>query len=172
MRQLRNTVKSAHPGPVDLHAADIVIRMSSTGLSHVTFIVRDLDRMEQLLTAVLGAVRVYDSGRDTFSLSEERFFLIGEGETSTWVAIMRGDAALPRTYNHVAFQVRREHLLALRDTITGLGLDIRPPRSRVDGEGDSIYFYDHDGHLFELHAGSLRERLAVYSAAAPGDAEA
>lgn len=145
--------------------------MSSTGLSHVTFIVSDLDRMEQLLAAVLGAVRVYDSGSDTFSLSEERFFLIGEGDTATWVAIMHGDAVLPRTYNHVAFQVLREDLPALRETITGLGLDIRPPRSRVDGEGDSIYFYDHDGHLFELHAGSLRERLAVYSAAASsGDA--
>ena len=143
--------------------------MSCTGLSHVTFIVSDLDRMEQLLAAVLGAVRVYESGSDTFSLSEERFFLIGEGDTATWVAIMQGDAALPRTYDHVAFHVRREDLPALRETITGLGLDIRPPRSRVEGEGDSIYFHDHDGHLFELHAGSLRERLAVYSAAARSD---
>lgn len=142
--------------------------MSSTGLSHVTFIVSDLDRMEQLLTAVLGAVRVYDSGSDTYSLSVERFFLIGEGDSATWVAIMQGDTALPRSYNHVAFQVRREDLPSLRATITGLGLDIRPPRSRVDGEGDSIYFYDHDGHLFELHAGSLRERLAVYSAGVLG----
>ncbi|HEX6954831.1 MAG TPA: FosX/FosE/FosI family fosfomycin resistance hydrolase [Agromyces sp.] len=142
--------------------------MSSTGLSHVTFIVSDLDRMEQLSTAVLGAVRVYDSGRDTFSLSEERFFPVGEGDAATWVAAMRGDAALPRTYDHVAFQVRRDDLPALRETITALGLDIRPPRSRVDGEGDSISFYDHDDHLFELHAGSLRERLAVYSAGSAG----
>lgn len=151
-----------------LRAAGSVMGMSSTGLSHVTFIVSDLDRMEQLLVAVLGAVRVYDSGSDTFSLSEERFFLIGEGDTATWVAIMQGDAALPRSYNHVAFQVARDDLPTLRETITGLGLDIRPPRVRVDGEGDSIYFYDHDGHLFELHAGSLRERLAVYRADATG----
>ncbi|WP_448003413.1 FosX/FosE/FosI family fosfomycin resistance hydrolase [Agromyces bauzanensis] len=142
--------------------------MTSTGLSHVTFIVSDLDRMERMLTAVLGAVRVYDSGRRTFSLSEERFFHVGNGETATWIAIMRGDAPLPRTYNHVAFQVRRQDLPGLRETISDLGLDIRPPRSRVDGEGDSIYFHDDDGHLFELHAGSLRERLAVYSADAPG----
>jgi catechol 2,3-dioxygenase-like lactoylglutathione lyase family enzyme len=143
-----------------------VIGMGSTGLSHVTFIVRDLDRMEQVLTAVLDAVRVYDSGSDTFSLSEERFFLIGDGDTATWVAIMQGDTMLPRTYNHVAFQVQREDLPTLRETIVQLGLDIRPPRSRVDGEGDSIYFHDHDGHLFELHAGSLRERLTAYSGAA------
>ncbi|WP_022890367.1 FosX/FosE/FosI family fosfomycin resistance hydrolase [Agromyces italicus] len=136
--------------------------MTSSGLSHVTFIVRDLDRMERMLTTVLGAVRVYDSGSDTFSLSEERFFLIGEGDAATWVATMRGDGGLPRSYNHVAFQVERADLPDLRAKIAGLGLDIRPPRSRVEGEGDSIYFYDDDGHLFELHAGSLRERLAVY----------
>ncbi len=37
------------------------------GLSHITFIVRDLDRMERLLTTVLGARKVYDSGDETFS---------------------------------------------------------------------------------------------------------
>ncbi|MFD4422096.1 FosX/FosE/FosI family fosfomycin resistance hydrolase [Agromyces sp. NPDC058484] len=137
--------------------------MTSSGLSHVTFIVRDLDRMERILTNVLGAVRVYDSGSCTFSLSEERFFLIGDSEAATWVAIMLGDGGLPRSYNHVAFQVERADLPGLRTTIAELGLDIRPPRSRVDGEGDSIYFDDDDGHLFELHAGSLRERLAAYT---------
>ncbi|MFF2389569.1 FosX/FosE/FosI family fosfomycin resistance hydrolase [Agromyces sp. NPDC058104] len=141
--------------------------MTSSGLSHVTFIVRDLDRMERILTTVLGAVRVYDSGSDTFSLSEERFFLVGEGESATWVATMLGDGGLPRSYNHVAFQVERADLPGLRATVAELGLDVRPPRSRVEGEGDSIYFYDDDGHLFELHAGSLRERLAVYVPPAP-----
>ena len=130
----------------------------------MTFIVRDLDRMERMLTSVLGAVRVYDSGRDTFSLSEERFFLVGDGPTATWIATMLGDGGLPRTYNHVAFQVERADLPRLRAAVDALGLDIRPPRSRVDGEGDSLYFHDDDGHLFELHAGSLRERLTAYAA--------
>lgn len=130
----------------------------------MTFIVRDLDRMERILTTVLGAVRVYDSGSDTFSLSQERFFLVGDGPTATWVAIMVGDGGLPRSYNHVAFQVEAGDLPRLRATVAGLGLDIRPPRSRVDGEGDSIYFHDDDGHLFELHSGSLRERLRAYAA--------
>jgi catechol 2,3-dioxygenase-like lactoylglutathione lyase family enzyme len=47
-------------------------------LSHTTFIVRDLDRMERVLTQVLGARKVYDSGNATFSLFKERFFLIGD----------------------------------------------------------------------------------------------
>ncbi len=32
------------------------------------------------------------------------------------------------------------------------------------GEGRSLYFHDHDNHLFELHTGTLEERLARYGA--------
>jgi len=40
--------------------------------------------------------------------------------------------------------------------------EIRPPRSRVAGEGASLYLYDFDNHLFELHTGTLEQRLARY----------
>ena len=46
------------------------------GLSHITFMVRDLDRMEKILTSVLDAKKVYDSGDQTFSVSREKFFLV------------------------------------------------------------------------------------------------
>jgi len=42
------------------------------------------------------------------------------------------------------------------------GIDILENRSRVKGEGRSIYFYDHDNHLFELHTGTLEQRLERY----------
>jgi hypothetical protein len=32
---------------------------------------------------------------------------------------------------------------------------------RVEGEGRSLHFYD-DNHLFELHTGTLEERLERY----------
>ncbi|MGC3347905.1 FosX/FosE/FosI family fosfomycin resistance thiol transferase, partial [Enterococcus faecium] len=32
----------------------------------------------------------------------------------------------------------------------------------VKGEASSIYFYDFDNHLFELHTGTLQERLKSY----------
>jgi hypothetical protein len=35
----------------------------------------------------------------------------------------------------------------------------------VQGEGESIYFFDDDAHLFELQTGSLRERLSAYAPA-------
>jgi len=43
-----------------------------------------------------------------------------------------------------------------------LGLEVRESRSRVKGEGCSIYFYDYDNHLFELHTETLEERLILY----------
>ncbi len=48
------------------------------GLSHITFIVRDLDKMEEMLTQVLDAQKIYDSGDKTFSISKERFFVTGQ----------------------------------------------------------------------------------------------
>lgn len=133
------------------------------GLSHITFIVEDLDRMETFLTTVFDARKVYDSGEETFSLSKERFFLIGEGEGAVWVATMEGESLPTRTYNHVAFKIDDADFDSYRARVERLGLDIRESRPRVEGEGRSIYFHDYDNHMFELHTGTLEERLARYA---------
>lgn len=132
-----------------------------TGLSHMTFIVRDLNRMETILTSVLGARKIYDSCDDTFSLSRERFFLVGDNEL--WIAAMEGEPLKERSYNHIAFKIDDGDFDTYRKRIESLGLDIRESRSRVDGEGRSIYFHDDDNHLFELHTGTLSERLRRYA---------
>lgn len=130
----------------------------SRGLSHITFVVQDLDRMETILIEVLKARKTYDSGADTFSLSPERFFDIG----GVWVAVMQGDPLPNRSYNHVAFQMPAGDYDDRLARIKALGLELREGRSRVEGEGHSLYFYDDDNHLFELHSGTLEERLARY----------
>ncbi|WP_298934533.1 FosX/FosE/FosI family fosfomycin resistance hydrolase [uncultured Ruegeria sp.] len=129
------------------------------GLSHMTFIVSDLDKMEEMLTSVLDAKIIYDSGEKTFSLSKERFFDIG----GVWVATMEGEPLAEKTYNHVAFKMAADEYDDRLQRIQALGLEVREGRSRVDGEGHSIYFYDHDNHMFELHSGSLDERLRRYA---------
>jgi fosfomycin resistance protein FosX len=129
------------------------------GLSHLTFIVRDLDKMAEIITKVLGGDEVYSSGDDTFSTSREKFFNAG----GIWIAIMEGESLPSRTYNHVAFKVDDAQLEKARIAAEKLGLDIRLPRPRVDGEGQSLYFHDYDNHLFELHTGTLDERLARYA---------
>ena len=129
------------------------------GLSHMTFIVRDLDRMAGILTGIFDAREVYSSGDDTFSLSREKFFLVGD----IWIAAMEGEPLPARSYNHIAFKISEADFDAYVARIRKLGLDMRPPRPRIPGEGRSIYFYDDDNHMFELHTGTLSERLERYA---------
>jgi catechol 2,3-dioxygenase-like lactoylglutathione lyase family enzyme len=129
------------------------------GLSHVTFIVRDLDRMTRILEGVFDAREVYASDAEQFSLSREKFFLIDD----IWVAIMEGEKLPERSYNHIAFKIDDADFDRYAERVGKLGLDMRPPRPRVEGEGRSIYLYDDDNHTFELHTGTLAERLARYA---------
>jgi fosfomycin resistance protein FosX len=94
-----------------------------------------------------------------FSISREKFFIVG----GVWIAIMEGGALPARTYNHVAFKIKLEEVDEYTSKLKALELEIRPPRPRVKGEGVSIYFYDYDNHLFELHTGTLNNRLARYA---------
>jgi len=132
--------------------------MTIRGISHLTFVVRDLDRTAELLSIGLGAEEVYDSEGMNFSLSREKFFLLG----GIWLAFMEGEPT-ERSYRHVAFEVAEEDLPSYEDRLRSLGIEIKAPRPRVEGEGRSLYFYDYDNNLFELHAGTLEQRLARYA---------
>jgi len=127
-------------------------------ISHVTFIVKDLELATQFFKQIFEAEEVYSSGDDTFSLSREKFFLIG----GQWIAIMEGESLPTRTYNHIAFKIPEADFETYQVRIEQLGVDVKPPRPRVAGESRSLYFYDFDNHLFELHTGTLSERLARY----------
>ena len=133
--------------------------MDIEGISHVTFVVQDLERMARLMCEGLGGREVYDSQRKNFSLSHEKFFLVG----GTWIAAMQGDAPEQKSYSHLAFKVSEEALPAFEQRLHKLGVEIKPPRPRVEGEGQSLYFYDYDKHLFELHTGTLAQRLQRYA---------
>ena len=128
------------------------------GLRHITLVTRDLDRMSAIVEQVLDGREVYASGDSTFSLSREKFFLVG----GHWIAVMEGESLPARSYNHIAFKIPAHALETCRARIERLGLEFRESRPRVEGEGHSLYFYDHDNHLFELHTGTLEERLERY----------
>lgn len=131
------------------------------GLSHVTFVVRDLRRAKEFLEDVLGAEEVYCSGDETFSVSREKFFVVG----GVWIAVMEGEPRAGRTYDHVAFKIPEEEYDPYSERVRAAGVELREGRRRAEGEGRSLYFYDHDGHLFELHTGTLKERLDRYGRA-------
>lgn len=129
-----------------------------SGISHMTFIVQNLDKATAFFQDIFSARVVYDSGSRTFSLSPERFLLAG----SLWIAIMEGPSLPEKTYNHIAFQISDSEFDEYKARLRQAGVSMRESRSRIPGEGRSLYFYDYDNHLFELHTGSLEERLAAY----------
>ena len=131
--------------------------MSIDGISHITFIATDLERTAKLLCQGLGAKEIYDSTEKNFSISREKFFMLG----GVWLAVMEGKP-VDRSYRHVAFKVNAADLPALEARLRSLGAEIRPSRPRVEGEGQSLYFYDFDNNLFELHTGTLEQRLQRY----------
>jgi fosfomycin resistance protein FosX len=128
-------------------------------VSHITFIVRDIKKMARLLNTIFDAKEVYNSAGENFFISDEKFFVVGD----TWIAVMKGEPLLERSYNHVAFKVSDSEFDEYVSRVKQLGLEVKPGRDRVDGDSRSIYFYDYDNHLFELHTGTLQNRLLKYS---------
>ena len=128
-------------------------------VSHITFMVHDLDRTAHFMRTIFDAEEVYGSQKKNFSISGEKFFIIG----GTWIAVMEGKRSAERSYDHVAFKIPDAEFDEYESRIRQLGVEIMPGRDRVEGEARSIYFFDYDNHLFELHTGTLQERLSRYS---------
>jgi catechol 2,3-dioxygenase-like lactoylglutathione lyase family enzyme len=47
-----------------------------SGISHMTFLVEDLDKSTEFWLKIFDAKQVYDSGIKKYSLSAERFFVV------------------------------------------------------------------------------------------------
>ncbi len=118
------------------------------GISHITFVVKDLNKATLFFERIFSAKEIYFSGDKQFSLSKEKFFLIND----LWIAIMEGKE-IDRSYNHIAFKIDEADYDIYLKKIKSLGLEIKKGRERIEAEGKSIYFYDYDNHLFELHTG-------------------
>jgi fosfomycin resistance protein FosX len=98
--------------------------MPIQGISHITFIVRNLERMAIFLCERLGAVEVYDSNDRNFSLSREKFFVLG----GVWLAAMQGESPTERSYRHLAFKVEEDELPGFQAKQQAPGADVMPPR--------------------------------------------
>ena len=72
------------------------------GISHITFIVKDLNRSSHFFKTVFHAKEIYSSGKNNFSLSKEKFLLLKD----VWIAIMEGDPPPKKhtTILHFLFQ--------------------------------------------------------------------
>ena len=122
------------------------------GISHITFVVTDLERTKIFFEQIFGAKEVYSS-------PTAKYFQLN----SLWIALNKGESLSERTYNHIAFAIEDDDFDMYVERINSVGAEIIQGRTRLDGEGRSLYFYDYDNHLFELHTGTLSQRLDCYS---------
>lgn len=127
------------------------------GISHITFMCEDVEKTTLMFKGIFAAEEIYCSGDKTFSISREKFLKVA----GIWIAIMEGEP-VAKTYNHVAFHVSDEEFAEFESKVRSFDLTILPGRKRELAEGKSLYFYDYDNHLFELHTGDLNTRLEYY----------
>ncbi len=83
-----------------------------------------------------------------------------------WLALNVQDSIprqeLRRSYTHIAFAADEADISEMKHRLQRFGVPLLPDRSRTAGEGLSLYFTDPDGHLLEVHCGSLETRLSLY----------
>ena len=121
------------------------------GISHITLIVADLNKTSLFFEKLFGAKIVFSSPTANYLLLND-----------LWVALNQGESLSEQTYNHIAFKIHDSDIDDYIKRVHDFGFELIQGRTRSEGEGRSVYFYDYDNHLFELHSGTLSERLDSY----------
>jgi metallothiol transferase len=99
--------------------------------------------------------------------------LVAKGRTTAyfdldglWLALNE-ERDIPRneirdSYTHMAFTITLSEFDEILEKLKKLNVSILPSRPRDDQDKKSIYFEDPDGHKFEFHTGTLKDRMDYY----------
>ncbi len=134
--------------------------MQIQGINHLLFSVSDLEKSVLFYRDILQA-KLLVKGRRTAYFDLNGF----------WLALNL-EEKIPReeikaSYTHIAFTVEAAELSDWQQKLTANGVTIIESRARAPQDRPSLYFTDPDGHKFELHTGTLKDRLDYYRTEKP-----
>lgn len=118
-----------------------------TNINHITLAVSDIEKSFVFYRDILGFKPLckWDLGA---------YFLVGD----FWFCLNVEQNVKPdSSYTHYAFSVATKNFKIISEKLIKAKVKVFQQNS---SEGDSLYFFDPDGHKLEIHVGDWRSRIA------------
>ncbi|WP_226577565.1 metallothiol transferase FosB [Halobacillus litoralis] len=134
--------------------------MKIKGVNHFLFSVSDIDQSTAFYQNVFDA-ELLVKGRKTAYFDLQGIWLALNEEKE----IPRNE--ISESYTHIAFSIDEKDFDHAYEKLEAFGVTILSGRVRDERDKKSIYFTDPDGHKFELHNGTMEDRIRYYKEAKP-----